>query len=326
MRFPHPDTNKICFLAEDPDTLKVLMGDECSDEEAELISAYCAVGLPPITSPAATATMFGYNPGFVGALMKRPERHYRRFTLSKGGQKDGRPIAAPKVGLKLIQRTLNHHWSAKWTAPDCVHGFVSGRSHVSAAHCHVGAVWVISADIENFFPSVGEERVEEALRVLGYKDQETLENCRKLVCLDGALTQGAPTSPLLSNIVLRKLDEALLDIAAEHEAVYTRYADDIVFSGRSVMPAGLADKLREVIVADGWRISEDKFESVRSPMRLKVHGLLVHGDDVRLTKGYRNKIRAFKHLLAAGKISEETLPKVRGHISYSSFIDRQKKE
>jgi len=322
MRFPHPDTGKICFLAENPATLTTLMGEECSADEALLIAACCEAGLPPLTSLEATATMFGYNPGFVGALMKKPEKHYRFFTLSKGGKKEGRLIAAPRVGLKLIQRMLNYHWSLKCVPLDCVHGFVSGKSHVSAARSHVGAKWVISADIENFFPSVGEERVEEALVSLGYEDEDTRENCKKLVCLNGALTQGAPTSPLLSNIVLRGLDETLLNLAVEYSAIYTRYADDIVFSGKSAMPVGLSEKIKGAINADGWQVSEDKFEAVSLPKRLKVHGLLVHGNEVRLTKGYRNKIRAYRHMLNAGKVSEKSLPKISGHIAYSAFIDK----
>jgi retron-type reverse transcriptase len=181
---------------------------------------------------------------------------------------------------------------------------------------------VVSADIENFFPSVSVERVDDALVALGYENEDTRENCKKLVCLNGALTQGAPTSPLLSNIALRGLDETLLKLANENSATYTRYADDIVFSGSSEMPDGLDEKLKEAIVADGWKISEEKFEVARLPKRLKIHGLLVHGKEVRLTKGYRNKIRAFRHLLSLGKVSADDLPKMSGHIAYASFIEK----
>lgn len=323
MRFPHPDLHRICFSAEDPDTLIKIMGVACQSDEAQLISKLCEAGLPPATSSAAVATMFGYNPGFVGALLKKPKKQYRYFTIAKGGKKEGRPIAAPKVGLKLIQRWLNYHWSLKWRPPQSVHGFVAGRSHVSAAKSHVNASWVISADIENFFPSIKLEHVDAALIALGYEDAASRDLCKNLVCLDGALSQGAPTSPLLSNIVLKDLDEALIRLATETDSIYTRYADDIVFSGKNEIPEGLAERIREIIVEDGWKISEGKFEISILPMRLKVHGLLVHRDEIRLTKGYRNKIRAYRHLMKSGKVSEEDISTLSGHLAFADFVEKQ---
>ncbi len=110
-------------------------------------------------------------------------------------------------------------------------------------------------------------------------------------------------------------------LAEELEVVYTRYADDIVFSGKSDMPNDLDASVKAIIVKDGWSISEGKFQVTKLPKRLKVHGLLVHGNEVRLTKGYRNKIRAFRHLIDNGKISKVDIPKLSGHIAYANFID-----
>lgn len=324
MRFPHPELQKICFLAEDPHTLVKLMGEACAPHEAELVQGYCKMGLPPAVTPEALATMFGYNPGFVWSMLTRTSKHYRIFPIPKG--KDERWISAPRVGLKLIQRWLNYHWSLTWKPSDNVHGFVSGKSHISAAKMHCNAKWVISADIADFFPSVKADRVRQALRTLGYDDNSSLNMLVKLVCLQDVLTQGAPTSPILSNIVLSDLDAVLQSLAAKVGAVYTRYADDIVFSGKSDLPDGLDNKIKEAIIKDGWTLSDHKFNVSQAPHRLKVHGLLVHGDDVRLTKGYRNKLRAFRHLMNSGKVLDADIARLSGHIVYSDFIEKQRKK
>ncbi len=320
MRFPHPDTPKICFLAENADTLIKLMGDHCSESEADRIRSYSELGLPPVTSPEALSVMFGYNPGFVWSLLKKPGRHYRVFSVPKGSQK--RWISAPRVGLKTIQRWLNYHWTNVWTPSDVVHGFVPDRSHVTAAKKHLKAQWVVSLDIENFFPSVSEPKVIKALQALGYKDDTSLAICGRLICNGGGLTQGAPTSPTISNIVLSGLDDRLSKLAAETGSTYTRYADDIVFSGTGELPIEMSDRIVGEVTADGWQISPNKQKTSVQPERLKVHGLLVHGEKLRLTKGYRNRIRALRHLNNQSRISVEDRPKALGHISYADYIDR----
>lgn len=184
----------------------------------------------------------------------------------------------------------------------------------------------ISADIAEFFPSVKADRVRLALQTLGYGDDTSLDMLVNLVCLDGALTQGAPTSPILSNIVLSDLDAVLEELAAKFGAVYTRYADDIVFSGKGELPEGLDVSIKEAIIKDGWTLSDRKFNVSQTPHRLKVHGLLVHTEEVRLTKGYRNKLRAFRHLMNSGKVLDADIAKLSGHLVYSDFIDKQRAE
>jgi RNA-directed DNA polymerase len=322
MRPPHPDLEKICFQAENAELLISLMGSECSDNERDLIREYCAKGLPPVTSVEALSTMFGYNPGFVWSILKRTERHYRIFSIPKGKSKERRPINAPRVGLKSIQRWLAFHWTKLWTPCDSVFGFVPGRSHVKAAQMHVNAEWKLSADITNFFPSVLEKRVEQSLRLLGYRDENSISIIIGIICLDGGLTQGAPTSPIISNVALSSLDTVLLELSKVYGSVYTRYADDIVFSGKGEIPEGIERSVVAAIEGDGWRISEKKFHISKLPARLKVHGLLVHGKSVRLTKGYRNRIRAYRHLLKAGKIAEADRAVVLGHVAYCESVEK----
>lgn len=299
-----------------------MIGDYANKEEHDLIIQYTEADLPPVSSVNALAAMTGFNPGFIWSIIKRPRRHYRSFALPKGDGKGVRQIYAPKVGLKAIQSWLGGRWSSVYKAHESVHGFIPGRSHITAAQVHLGAQWVISTDIVNFFPSIEIERVKLALQSLGYRSGDGLDALGSLLCLDGALTQGAPTSPVVSNVAFAGLDRTLSQLSKKYSARYTRYADDLVFSGKGEIPLDFRGEILAAVEKDGWTVSEEKTHSIQAPKRLKVHGLLVHGQSVRLTKGYRNRIRAYRHLLERRKIVDQDLRSVLGHIAYADQVDK----
>lgn len=324
MRLPQPQLGSRYFLFGKLSELIVAMGSECPPEEVDEMRRLDALKLPPVTSQDALAVMFGYNPGFVWSLINHTQRYYRRFSIPKGAGNKPRIIEAPRVALKAIQKWLSYHIQHVWVPNDCVFGFVPGRSHIDAAVKHLSAKWVYSVDIENFFPSVSRDRVRDALRSVGYMGEKSIEILSGLCCLNGHLVQGAPTSPVLSNIVLQNIDRKLTLIATENNFVFTRYADDIVFSGRGVISQEMQACIKSVITDDGWTLSERKEQLSQLPNRLKVHGLLVHGDKVRLTKGYRNRIRAYLHLLKNKKIKKSDLSKIKSHVNFAFYVDRRK--
>jgi len=286
--------------------------------EAE-IRRLSAIGLPPATSLWTLATLFGVSSEFIGAMSRAPARYYRVFKIKKG--RKTRTIQAPRVALKVLQAWFAGHVARALPLPDCVLGFVPGRSGVKeAATRHCQATWVYSLDIRDFFPSITELQVTDALTRIGYARQ-TAESLSRLFTLDGRLPQGSPASPVLSNWVFYPTDQALIELAQKLQVRYTRYADDLVFSGTAAPPPDLRDRVRMIVTEAGWIIAEDKEMLAQLPSRLKVHGLLVHGAVPRLTKGYRNRIRAFKHLLEVGRVSEADKPKLLGHLAYSRFID-----
>lgn len=276
-------------------------------------------GLPPALSVGVVATLFGVSIPFVRAISKRPDRYYREFTIRKG--KKERKISAPKVALKLLQSWLGSHLANSVILADCVYGFVPGRNGViEAARHHSKATWVYSLDLRDFFPNVGRERVESALVDLGYSRNSALF-ISSLCTLNGGLPQGSPASPVLSNIAFACTDAALCAIATDLGVRYTRYADDLVFSGDGALPSNLQEQVRVCLSSHKWEIAPEKEKVAELPRRLKVHGLLVHGEAPRLTKGYRNRIRAYRHLLSTGKIAQDQLERVTGHLSYAKQVE-----
>ncbi|TDM06120.1 MAG: hypothetical protein C4K60_15845 [Ideonella sp. MAG2] len=317
MRLPHLFLDRLCFGLSGPEELLRVLGPLASPGEDECIRRLCALDLPPVSSPRALAAMLGVSEGLVWSMLHRQHRHYRHFSIPKG--RGSRDITAPRVALKVIQKWLAVRLQAKYYRPGHVFGFVPGLSHIDAARQHLGARWVCSFDIENFFPTTPEGLVAARLVDLGFPESGAGIVAR-LACFSGVLAQGAPTSPVLSNIALCDIDQRLSLLAERYSLRLTRYADDIVFSGLEAVPDQLAREVYELFAASSWRLSEAKTERVEIPSRLKVHGLLVHGEEVRLTKAYRNRIRAYRYLMERNGIQQADLPKVKGHLSFAESV------
>ena len=292
----------------------------CSEEQRVEIQRLGEFGLPPVVSMATLAAMTGFSPGFLWSLMFRTHKHYRTFHVPKGHSI--RFIEAPRVGLKFVQRWLAIQFEKAWTPHPAVHGFVRHRSHISAASVHLGAQWVVSVDIKNFFPSTDAQTVQDALNRLGYRFGRSLEMLLRICCYRHRLPQGAPTSPVISNIALHQLDYKVANLAEKSGWKYTRYADDIVLSGAGRVPANAVKKLDNIFANTCWSLSTRKRFVAEAPQRLKVHGLLVHGDKLRLTKGYRNRIRAYQHLWKNERIAADDKRRVGGHLQYAEQIER----
>jgi len=319
MRLPQPLLESQYFLYTSLGELSRALGDAARPEELEEIERLVLLDLPPVSSRLQLATIFGVNPGLIWSFENRTRKHYRSFFIPKG--QTTRRIDAPKVALKVIQKWLSVHLSHGFKPADHVYGFVSARSHIQAATLHVDAQWVFSVDIQDFFPTTPIQLVSDSLEAIGFGRDGAMLVAR-LSCLAGFLAQGAPTSPVLSNICFRVIDEALIAIAARYNIRLTRYADDIVFSGTEEYPAQLETDVRALFSVGPWTLAEHKVRVNKLPERLKVHGLLVHGPKIRLTKGYRNKLRAYRHLMAHEKVAEADIAKIKGHLNYAASVDK----
>ncbi|HVK58293.1 MAG TPA: reverse transcriptase family protein, partial [Candidatus Kapabacteria bacterium] len=179
-------------------------------------------------------------------------RHYRYHWIAK---RDGsaRLVEAPKQHLKSIQRFLNEMILEAIPPHEAAHGFRRGRSIKSFTTPHVGREVVLKLDLRNFFPSLTRARVRAVFLTVGYPetvaevlaglctnstpgsviDQAPTEKSFYLQALyrQPHLPQGAPTSPALANLCAFRLDCRLSALAAAAGASYTRYADDLLFSG-----------------------------------------------------------------------------------------------
>lgn len=295
------------------------LGPELSDQYKTEITRLHEKRLPIVVSFRCLSVLFGFSTNFVNKLAQQNWKFYRTFTIRKGKKK--RTIHAPKVALKVIQKWFGYHLSKELNFGENVYGFVPDRSAIDAANVHTNACWVYSVDIEDFFPTTTKDVVKESLKSIGYSF-EAADLIASICCYKDTLAQGAPSSPVLSNLVFKEFDKRLKEIADNNQIRLTRYADDIVFSGVDKFPKEIKGQVSVLFDGTGWKLSPAKEYFAELPKRLKVHGLLVHGEKARLTKGYRNRIRAYKHLLKTGNLRGEDLDRIIGHIKYAESVDK----
>lgn len=319
MRLPQQFLESPFFLFHSVEELLQALSLPPDSAESEQIRALSERGLPPITSMQSLATMFGVNAGLIWSFANRPKRHYRTFNIPKG-KKGVRRITAPRVALKIVQKWLGYQLSHASSYPNHVYGFVPGRSHIQAAILHAGADWALSVDIERFFETTPASLVQATFARLGY-GEASASLLTSLTCFDGCLAQGAPSSPSLSNLCFYEVDAEIASLAKRHQCRISRYADDIVLSGSGACPTELLPELRAIFEHTPWRLAEAKRSLQPLKGRIKIHGLVVSGSNVRLTKGYRNKLRAYQHVLSSPRGAVTNAANLRGHIQYAKHAN-----
>lgn len=204
--------------------------------------------------------------------------HYRPFTVPKA---DGRPrsILAPSPALKELQRRLLHRHLSHLPVHPAATAFMPGGSVIVNARQHLRQAVIATADIEDFFFSTTADRVRQWFVRGGWRGK-ALSILMHLCVYRGGLPQGAPTSPCLSNLVNRELDEALCALARRSGATYTRYGDDLSFSWPSErLPARFQEQVRKHLLEAGYRLQPRKGWRVwHIQDRPQVTGIVLGGD------------------------------------------------
>jgi retron-type reverse transcriptase len=276
-----------------------------------------AAGLPVLHTPADLAATLGLSIPRLRWLCFHTEAatriHYVQFEVPKksGGT---RTLSAPHRTLEAAQRWCLENVLSKLPVHPAAHGFVPGRSTLTNARPHAGKAVVVNVDLEGFFPSIGFARVRHLLRRLGYSGAVAtlvallLTECpRKKVTYAGktyfvatgkrGLPQGACTSPAASNQVARRLDRRLAGLAAKLGLAYTRYADDLTFSG----DRGLNEKvgyllarIRHIAGEEGFAVNPKKTRVKRPNARQAVTGLVVNANP-GVPRDVVRRLRAILH-------------------------------
>jgi len=263
---------------------------------------------------------------FYANFLLSQQKRYKSFSIKKksGGE---RIISAPHPTLKLIQRCLNLLLTALYEPHQAVMGFVPNRNIVENAKVHVGKKYVFNIDLKDFFPSIELHRIKAVLKLPPFnlnEDREKLAYMIANLCChvtnneeeilpkykvgDGYdlayfdelksrafLPQGAPTSPVLSNIICQKLDRRLNGLAKKVGVKYTRYADDITFSADSdVFNLTFKAEMRRIVEEQRFIINEKKVRLQGIGYKQEVTGLVVN-EKVNVSKKYVREIRTILH-------------------------------
>ena len=237
--------------------------------------------------------------------VKRPENLYFTFNVPK---KNGKPrtINAPKNELKNIQKKLAYILNLVYKVKASAHGFVNGKNILTNATNHSNRKVILNIDLKDFFTQIHFGRVRGMLSKKPYNiGIEAATVISQLACYNGVLPQGAPSSPIITNMICSPLDTQFTKIAFKNNAKYTRYADDITFStydkqfckdivNNDVYNLQLGKDITKTLKDNGFTVNDDKIFLNTRNTRQEVTGLVVNKFP-NLKREYLKNLRAILH-------------------------------
>lgn len=247
------------------------------------------LALPVIFSKEHFSLLVGMECKKVSNIMATLENNYYRSVIIKKKAGGERVLDIPSVELRNVQRWILDNILVKLYISQYAMGFCKDKSIVTNALQHVAKNCVVNMDLKDFFPSIQQKQVFNIFYYYGYTTEVSYMLSR-LCTFDGKLPQGAPTSPMLSNVVCLKLDKRLSELAKRFSATYTRYADDITFSGDTDLSI-IVPIVEKIILEEGFKVNEKKTRVLYKHQRQEVTGLIVNGKNVRVKKKYLKKMR-----------------------------------
>lgn len=230
---------------------------------------------------------------------KRFDKLYRTYEIPKksGGM---RVITEPIGPLKSLQKSILEFGLNRVPVHSSATGFVRGKSIVDNAAPHTNQSLVVNADIRGFFPETSFKLIRRAVDQIGPKTLS--DNARwflaELLAYNGGLPAGAPTSPAVANVILRPMDEAISKASRNIGVAYTRYADDVSFSGDKAL--SILPFARQIASQLGYEFDKKKTNVFRKGRRQLVTGLVVN-EKPNMAKPLRKRLRAAVHARVSGK-------------------------
>ncbi len=253
-------------------------------------------------------------------LSNHPEDHYRSLWIPKrrGGY---RRLDVPDPLLMQVQKNILHHILDGFSVSEAASAYQKNVSAAQAAALHRGKKLVLKLDIRDFFGSITFPLVLGRGFPAAYFPQEVRTLLTSLCCFHQHLPQGAPTSPSLSNLVMKPFDAHMLAWCGERGISYTRYCDDMTFSG-DFKPASVIGKTTGFLETMGMELNREKTVISSQAERQTVTGITVN-QVCQLPRDTRRKLRQEVHrVLRYGTGETDPVQSVRclerllGRVSY----------
>lgn len=290
-------------------------------------------GLPVIFSTHHLSLILGLDFKVLSNYIINREKFYKYYQIKKRNGKGNRQIVSPHNGLKQVQYFIAQEILGKVQIHPNATGFVKKKSIYNNAKPHANKEAILNLDLLKFFDTITERRVFGIFADLGYAknlavdlakicttklpeeyiqgfDKDHLKAYRSKVPEGSCVTpQGAPSSPFLSNLVLRNLDKRLSALSVKQGNSYTRYADDITFSGKFVDLPRLS-LLKKIIDEEGMIINWQKVGIYKRGRRQMVTGLTV-SNDVHIPRAFKREVA--KHIYGCLNFG------VENHLNFIGF-------
>ena len=263
-------------------------------------------------------------------IVRSASYRYKTYTIPKvtGGQ---RKISQPTAAVKFIQRWLARNVFSHFPVHDAAQAYKHGANIGANARIHVKQNYLLKVDFENFFPSIkddhvlslvdaGREKFDPAL------SDEDIEVIVKAVCKDGELTIGAPSSPVISNVLMYDFDRELAEECLRRRVRYSRYADDIALS--TDKPEELAELLkfvRSLLKKPGrplLTINPNKTVFTSRKRLRRLTGIVLTSDrEVSIGRRAKRKLRSMIFQYSLGQLSAAEASYLRGYLAFVKSIE-----
>jgi hypothetical protein len=236
--------------------------------------------------------LLGRTPEYLGSVVNSSKSHYRNFHIKKrsGGQ---RLIRAPYPALMECQYWIYQNILQKIKIHPAAQGFTFKKSIITNASIHINQTQFLKIDLKDFFPSIKINQVITVFKTLGYNHKVSFY-LAAICCYDGKLPQGAPTSPMLSNIIASPLDKRLLNFSKRFNLKYTRYADDLAFSGNEI-PVKFIDYISKIINSAGFVVNEKKTFLQQSVGKRILTGISIADKKILVPREYKRNLKQEIH-------------------------------
>ena len=229
----------------------------------------------------------GFSPKTLYAVSYQTDRHYEQVSFACGGKT--RLLSVPDPLLKSIQRSIYRNLLCHMPVSPCAAAYRFGTSIAQHARLHAGQKLVYQMDIQNFFDHILYSAVKDkAFPEIIYSP--SLRILLTMLCYyRDRLPQGAPTSPVIANLVLKDFDEKVCAWCRQRHIRYSRYCDDLTFSG-SFDPVSLYEFVKGALYQEGFYLNPKKTRLLSQSRRQTVTGLVVN-QQVSVPSAYRRQVK-----------------------------------
>ncbi len=269
----------------------------------------------------AFAKEIGFNKQVLDNYITYSDSYYNTFYISKRKKTKKRQIDCPSNELKSIQRWILSNYLNNIPISNRANGFVKGRGIKRNAQFHLKKTFILTIDIKDFFPSITQKQVYEAISKHFY-DNDLSMKLSKLCTFKRRLPQGAPTSPILSNIVFKEIDEEITSICNTKLVVYSRYADDLVFSCETKNTLSeIYPIVNNILIKHSFNINRAKTKYLSGKGRMAITGININEGRLTVKKEIKRNLRSNLYNILIKKDKSININSVLGYLSFIKDIE-----
>lgn len=269
--------------------------------------------------------------GYLQLVVRTASRRYKVYEIPKrsGG---ARKIEQPSREIKYLQRWLVRHVFSHFSVHNAAKAYREGVGIRDNALIHLENNFLLKLDFENFFPSIkrGElllffKNNVDKLSSVGIDDKD-IEVILDLVCRNGALTIGSPSSPILSNIIMFDIDRKIYSICANYGVSYSRYADDLTFSTNipNVLDI-IVQEVRNLVASENCpvlKLNEKKSVFTSKKRKRIVTGIYLTSDDkLSVGRDKKRQIKSMLYRMMMGSLTDMETSYLSGYLSFANYVE-----